>query len=283
METNNIKFSKLCRQGIRSYFITEKGDKDLYILAYFLSNEVWGWRSYMLYTDWLKGPPSEKIVGGDECRLARTDDIVVLYFEEDARHYESYKDVPNLNYFSTTAGDLVRIIDQWVKLAFVDNPPCEITITQKSDTVIIEPTKGPITFDFDIFIVAVDEYMKGFHSDFEGKIEKAGKIIFSHQEQGPNGIYRAIVEYAAIKSEKTFFPKSWDWDKVIEKVIEALKTVDLRSDATHNEDRIRVFPYTSEGIQLDILLDRASGQVLTVYPTYHLWKHGDLLAKAFGR
>jgi Bacterial EndoU nuclease len=285
MEKDDSKFVKLCKKGVRYYRIIEYSNRDLYILAYFLNFEIWGQKSYTLYIDWLKSLPSKRIVGGNTCRLARTDDKVILYFEADARHYESYQDVPNLDYFSITPSNLVNIIGQWVKLAFANKLPCEIMITQKDDIISIEPTKGPVTFDLNsIFIVDAreDRYMIGFHADFEGRIEKARKILFSHHEEGPHGIYRAVVEYAGMKGEKTFFPKSWNPEKVITKIIEAIQTVDLSSYMNHGNDKIRFFAYTSEGIQLDILLDANSSEVSSAYPTYALWKHGDLLSKALG-
>jgi Bacterial EndoU nuclease len=281
MEEINIKFAKIHKQGIRSYNIIENNSQDLYILAYFLSFEIWGWRSYTLYTNWLKSLPSKKIIGGNDCRLVKADGNVILYFEEDVRHYKSYKDVPDLHYFSVTPGDLITIIEQWVKLVFINSFPSEITITQKKGIVTTELTdKWPIRFDLDyIFLMNMDAYMKGFHSDFEREIEKAGKIIFSHHEEGPNGIYRAVVEYAGVRSEKTFFPQNWDCEMVIKKTSEALKQVDLSSYTLYSDDRIRFFAYTSEGIQLDILLDLVSEQIVSVYPTYSLWKYGDLLTR----
>jgi hypothetical protein len=79
--------------------------------------------------------------------------------------------------------------------------------------------------------------------------------------------YSQTLKYVSFDKEKTFFPKDWNCQKVIEKIIEALETVDF-SELPISNQRIVIQPLTKEGIKLKIAIRTDESKILSVYPIF---------------
>ncbi len=105
--------------------------------------------------------------------------------------------------------------------------------------------------------------LSGFHHDFMGLIEKTGLITFRYVKKGIHGVYGANWYYNGKEKYSTFFPKSWDRVKVMEKIMEAYKNSKLPELTSQGNWQIKGI--TSEGIKIDIIIDKL-GKVISAYP-----------------
>ncbi len=105
--------------------------------------------------------------------------------------------------------------------------------------------------------------LSGFHHDFMGLIEKTGLITFRRVREGVHGVYGAYWYYNGKEKYSTFFPKSWDRIKVMEKIMEAYGNSKApRLTSLGNWEFKGV---TSEGIKMAIIIDKF-GKITSAYP-----------------
>ncbi|MGZ6251424.1 MAG: EndoU domain-containing protein [Candidatus Chromulinivorax sp.] len=65
--------------------------------------------------------------------------------------------------------------------------------------------------------------LNGFHHDENGLLEKSGLFKFFNKIEGPDGIFKADVDFGdgLIHEGKTFFPSAWSREKVAQVIFEA--------------------------------------------------------------
>jgi hypothetical protein len=106
---------------------------------------------------------------------------------------------------------------------------------------------------------------KGFHHDYMGRMEKKGIVTFTNETVCPKtGIIKANVSYNGIVKEgKTFFPREWSPEKVIEKITEAYNNF---SDLPRWEGTSQIYDcFTNEGMKIRIVFTE-QGIMVTAYP-----------------
>ncbi len=106
--------------------------------------------------------------------------------------------------------------------------------------------------------------LSGFHHDLRGLIEKSGIIHFSHILEGPYKVYRANWYYNGIKKCSTFFPKLWNREKVIEKIIEACQNIE--SILPQPNGTFQLTGITSEGLKIEMIINEL-GTMTSAYPS----------------
>ena len=100
-----------------------------------------------------------------------------------------------------------------------------------------------------------------------GAVEKSGLFQLVTTSVEKNGFYRAdvIIEGSRIPG-KTFFPKNWSREKVVNKIGEAYDNF-IKSGASASEKggKYIVDGLTNEGITIRMFITK-NGQIATAYP-----------------
>lgn len=130
----------------------------------------------------------------------------------------------------------------------------------------------PITYDiphiFNFF--SKDKKISGGHSDFKGRIQSAGEVLYRGMEMGPDGIYRAWVSYGdGPGKESSFFPQHMDPPTVIRTLNELIVNEDFsKKVAVAGKYRFCLEP---DGYEIVGYVTKVKSNVQTVYPTYEDW------------
>jgi len=115
----------------------------------------------------------------------------------------------------------------------------------------------------------VEHGWNGFHSDYRNELRKrAIAKVKSKVKDGKTGCYTAKVTYKGkTYSDKTFFPSSWEPEKVIEKIVEAYKNFKGIPELQQNGN-FRIKSLTNEGIRIDIIIREnvLTAKIITAYP-----------------
>jgi len=106
--------------------------------------------------------------------------------------------------------------------------------------------------------------LSGFHHDYQGILEKSGKIKFITKTTDPKtGVILCDIEWGGrVYEGKTLFPAAWTREKTLERISETLKNP---FEVVFEEGRWRIEGTTKEGINIRSIIDE-KGNLITSYP-----------------
>lgn len=110
--------------------------------------------------------------------------------------------------------------------------------------------------------------LNGLHHDYQRKLETAGYFHLKNIKQMPNGVYQGQIlkklpNGKKVHSTKTFFPKDWTREQVIEKIFEAYNN--YKEELSFLDSKAVITTETNEGIKIRMVITDA-GEILTAFP-----------------
>jgi Bacterial EndoU nuclease len=106
----------------------------------------------------------------------------------------------------------------------------------------------------------------GLHSDFGEKLARNSNLVIKKIRMGPSGIYEAEVGLAGIfkRQPSTFFPKIWDDEKVVQKVLlEA--AANISKPPVKKVSELLLTGQVAEGFEIEMAVN-FKGKIKSFYP-----------------
>ncbi len=112
------------------------------------------------------------------------------------------------------------------------------------------------------------ERLSGLHHDFMGYFEETNFVEMIRKVENEFGYYKAdILWKGEIYKDKTFFPKEWPREKVIEKIYEAYGEFmrGKKKPVLGKDGKYKIRGMTKEGIDIEMVITQ-KGKITTAYP-----------------
>lgn len=112
-----------------------------------------------------------------------------------------------------------------------------------------------------------DNHFDGLHHDYLGHYENSGILELENRIEGKFGEYGGIPKWNGYGGYyKTFFPKHWTRQQVIENIYEAYDNfIASNIEPTLKKGKYRINGTTNSGLSIEMLIDQ-KGNLLSAYP-----------------
>lgn len=114
----------------------------------------------------------------------------------------------------------------------------------------------------------LNPHLDGLHHDYLGALEGSGIIELIDKIESPIGAYKAEVIWNGRKfKQKSFFPKGWLRQQVIEKILEAFDDCVKRNVFLDfsKKKRCTIRGFTSDMLEIEMIIN-SNGEIITAYP-----------------